>query len=165
MPPKTRRARDGPVPSQSTISFKHKISKSSAAQHTGKDAAKKPSSSKSTLNPPAQEIIVEAIRCEQVPQVQKTEDVIKAAEESPVRIISKSSATTPPQKGKRRARRRLNDDEPDTTYEECEKRARGTSDSQIERYWQKEEDKRLAPRGKSPHSLSFLSSRNLSWPT
>lgn len=150
MPPKTRRARDGPtsMPSQSTISFKHKISKSSASQHIGKDAAKKSSASKNILNQPAQEIVVEAIRREQEPQTQKTEDTTKLVDESPVRIVSRSSTT--PQKGKRRVRRSLNDDEPDTTFEQCEQKALGLTDSQIERYWQQEEDKRLAPRGEIP---------------
>lgn len=134
MPPKTRRAQNGPISSQSTISFKNKISKSTKPT----DLTPHKKSSKQSLNEPAQQIAVEAIARASTPE---TEESKKAAEASPVRIHSS------PAKGKKKARRSLNDDEPDTSYEVVEKQALKINDKQIEKYWAAEEAGRLAPRG------------------
>lgn len=142
MPPKTRRARNGPTASaQSKISFNNRVTKP-----VDSSTSLKP---KSKLNEPAEDIITTEIARQITPEPEVT---LKASNkgkgqvapaESPVRIIPSPSRA----KSKRRARRSLNDSDDDFSYQAVEREALKISDAQIKKYWKKEEDSRLAPRG------------------
>ncbi|KAK5081930.1 hypothetical protein LTR70_008620 [Exophiala xenobiotica] len=142
MPPKTRRAGTGPTAaSQSTLSFKNRVSKSKPT-----DSVTAVKNAKSTLNEPAQEIITEEITKQTTPEPEeqvrrpsasgkgKAEQV-----ESPVRIVRSPAR-------KRKVRRSINDDDEDVSFEAAEKQAQKISDAQVKKYWKAEEDLRIAPR-------------------
>lgn len=139
MPPKTRRAQNGPTTSaQSKLSFKNRVTKPS-------DSVTSLKSAKAKLNEPAESIITTEIAKQTTPEpeVSSKGKSQAAPAESPIRIIPSPSRA----KSKRRARRSLNDDDDDLSYEAAEKEALKVSDAQIKKYWKKEEDSRLAPRG------------------
>lgn len=144
MPPKTRRAGQGPTAAQSRLSFNNRITK--PADNT---LAK----SKLKLNEPAQETIVTEIAKQTTPEPDSPQlqsngkgastKPSATVSDSPVRIIPSPSR----QKSKRRARRSLNDDDEEISFEAAEKQANKMSDVQVRKYWKAEEDSRLAPRG------------------
>lgn len=138
MPPKTRRAGNGPTSTgQSTLSFKGRVSKPADSATTLKNA-------KSKLNEPAKQIITAEIAKQSTPEPEEestqTTGKGKAPEvESPVRIIPSPSR-------RRKVRRSLVDDDDDGSYQVVEKEARGVSDAQIKKYWKAEEDRRTSSR-------------------
>lgn len=144
MPPKTRRAGNGPTAAQSRLSFNNRITKPADSLHT---------KSKLKLNEPAQETITTEIARQATPEPELTQSrsngkgaaATKQAtvSDSPVRIIPSPSR----QKSRRRIRRSLNDDDEDVSFEAAEKQANKISDAQVKKYWKAEEDSRLAPRG------------------
>lgn len=144
MPPKTRRAGNGPTAAQSKLSFNNRITKPADSLHA---------KSKLKLNEPAQETITTEIARQVTPEPELTQSrsngkgaaATKQAKvsDSPVRIIPSPSR----QKSRRRIRRSLNDDDEDISFEAAEKQANKISDAQVKKYWKAEEDSRLAPRG------------------
>ncbi len=139
MPPKTRRAGTGPTSAgQSTLSFKNRVSKPTDSVTALKHA-------KSKLNEPAQVIITEEIAKQSTPepeeQVRSSSGKGKVEQaESPVRVL-------PSPARKRKVRRPINDDDEGVSFEAAEKQAHKISDAQVKKYWQAEEDSRIAPRG------------------
>lgn len=149
MPPKTRRAGQGPTAAQSKLSFNNRITKSTDSHLAGKPKTK--------LNEPAQETIVSEIAKQTTPEpdspptksngkgTSSAKPAAATVSDSPVRIIPSPSR----QKSKRRARRSLNDDDEEISFEVAETQANKISDAQVRKYWKAEEDSRLAPRGTS----------------
>lgn len=141
MPPKTRRAGNGPTSTgQSTLSFKGRVSKPADNVTALKNA-------KSRLNEPAKEIITAEIAKQTTPEPEeKKAGKGKALEvESPVRILPSPSPAR-----KRKVRRSIIDDDDDNSYAQIEKEAKSLSDSRIKKYWKIEEDQRISSRSKFP---------------
>lgn len=125
--PRTRRAANGPTAqSQSTLSFKNRVTKQV-------DPAA-PIKQKPTLNEPAKKIITEEIVRQATPEAE-VEDKGKAAVkvESPVRIV--------PSPRRRRVQ------PVDREYENAVKEASKITDARIQKYWKAEEEKRMTSRG------------------
>lgn len=143
MPPKTRRANNGPTAAgQSTLSFKHRVTKPGDGSAALKAA-------KSKLNQPAEEIITSEIVKQSTPEPEHEEGATTKSsgkgkvesQESPVRILPSPSR-------RRKVRRSLHDheEEDEVSFEAAEQQASKVSEAQVKKYWKAEEDSRIAPR-------------------
>src|SRR5690348_12482488 len=135
MPPSRRKSNNPATrssnPTQATLSFHNKSARVSKPSIADSTAAKKASS---RLSEPAEIQILESTSLPTKPQPEPTEEVATVDVPQPV---ASESEPKPKPKAKRAAAPR---DEADVAAEKI-------TDAQLRRYWQAEEDSRLAPRG------------------
>lgn len=139
MPPKTRRSRGAAAAagSQSTLSFKNKVTKSSTPnQADGK------SKSKTRLSDSAREELVETISTpDPVPATidPETETEPEQTQQQP----SEQQATSPTP----RKKKRISAASSSAAIDPREAAAEKITDAQISKWWKQEEKERKAPRG------------------
>ena len=138
MPPKTRRR--AAVPSQTTLSF-------NSRNKVTKPALDSTPATKKRLSDPAKEVIVEEISTP-ITQDQPAEEVSDVeVEQAPAQ--QPSSPAQQPRKKKRVSAASTHSDSREAAAEKI-------TDAQIKKYWQREEESRLAPRGISFPSKLYL---------
>jgi DNA polymerase delta subunit 4 len=145
--PRTRKSAHRPANAQSTLSFNNRVTKSSASAQRAEAAAssKKLEQIEDTV---LSEPEVATVQAEAEVEVDDDE-----AEGDESTIVEEQSQPTRAS-GKRKVKHDAKD--------EREVLAEKITDAQVKKYWQREEDDRLAPRGTSHFSPSLPSSLFLS---
>lgn len=131
MPPKTRRR--AAAPSQTTLSFNSKVTKPSQSDHIS--SAK---SNKKRLSDPAKESIVE-----QISTPDPESGTVINLEQEEDEEVKPEPVTSPIQPRKKNRISGASSTHSDPREAAADK----VTDAQIKKYWQKEEESRLAPRG------------------
>jgi DNA polymerase delta subunit 4 len=148
MMPRTRKSANRPANAQSTLSFNNRVTKSSTPAQRAEQAAsskKLEQIENSVLSEPQITTLVSEADVE-------VEDEEAEGDEST--IIEQSPL--PPRASRKRKPKTATSDK-----DERELAAEKITDAQVKKYWQKEEDSRLAPRGTSttsPFPIPYLSS-------